>query len=86
MKGSAVLLRYTPSKAKRMVSPGESVWSLRVQGRGGKGDAADGMRQNKTEHLPTLRKGQGLETTGMSAAWDEARTGLECPGEQGAKQ
>lgn len=67
-----------------MVSPRESLWSLHVQGRGGQRDATDGRRRNKTEHPPTLRKGQGLEMTGMSAARDEAGTGLQHPGEQGA--
>lgn len=44
------------------------------------------MRQNKTKHPLTLRKGQGLKLTRVSAVQDEAWTDLECLGEeQGAK-
>lgn len=39
------------------------------------------MRQNKTKHPLTLRKGQGLELTRVSVLQDEAWTGLECLGE-----
>lgn len=85
MKRSSDLLDYTLSKDKRADGQprGKRVLSPRL--RKGMKDAAHGRRQNKTEHPPTLGKGQALKTTGMSAAQDEARTGLERLGEQGAK-
>lgn len=60
-----------------MVSATQSVCSLQDQGRGGKRGAADGTRQNETEHPPTRRKGRGLEITKVSAVQDEAQTGVE---------
>lgn len=57
---------------KKMVSPGESVWSLHVQERGVR-EMLLMARDNKTEQALTLRKGQGI--TGISAAQDEALTG-----------
>lgn len=75
---NSVLLHSTSKAKSGWSAPGKCMFS-HSSGR-------VGMRQNKTKHPLTLRKGQGLKLTRVSAVQDEAWTDLEwLEEEQGAK-